>query len=36
MCRKAVGGENGAVDLFREEYDEVIAINIAVKKTRLD
>ena len=36
MCRKAAGGENGAEDLFQEEYDDMLAITIAVRKTRLD
>ena len=36
VCRKAAGGENGAEDLFQEEYDDMLAITIAVRKTRLD
>ena len=34
--QKSSWGENGAEDLFQEEYDDMLAINIAVRNTRLD
>ena len=34
--QKSSWGENGAEDLLQEEYDDTLAINIAVRKARLD